>query len=108
MCHKGGAPPCFIWTLLLTNFVQHTHLDYLPKSVEVEFCELRVDGVLGSLRSAALEGTLLGSSLRSAAKEIDEEIRLRAKEMGCLDALSGDPKLSHALSGFSPGRRRHP
>ena len=30
--------------------------------------------VLGSLRSTALEGTLLGSSLRSAAKEIDEEI----------------------------------
>ena len=50
---------------------------------------------------------VLGSSLRSAAKEIDEEIRLRAKEMGCADALSGDLNLSHALSGLSPGRR-HP
>jgi hypothetical protein len=40
MCHKGCAPLCFIVTLLLTNFVQHTHLDYLPKCVEVVFSEI--------------------------------------------------------------------
>jgi hypothetical protein len=56
------------------------------------FCELRIDVL---------------RSLRSAAKEIDEAIGLRAKEMGCVDAFSGDPMLSHALSGLSPGRR-HP
>ena len=49
-------------------------MPYSPNVGEEEFCELRRDGVLGSLRSTALEGTLLGSSLRSAAKEIDEEI----------------------------------
>src|SRR5215207_4942659 len=40
MCHKGCAPPCFILTLLLTNFVQHTHWDYLPICVEEEFAEV--------------------------------------------------------------------
>src|SRR5215211_2003081 len=34
MCHMGYAPPCFTVTLLLTNFVGHTHLDSLPKCVE--------------------------------------------------------------------------
>jgi hypothetical protein len=35
----GYAPPCFTVTLLLTNFVQHTHLDSLPKCVEEKFSE---------------------------------------------------------------------
>ena len=48
---------------------------YFHSSAREELlCELRHYAVLGSLRSAALEDTLLGSSLRSAAKEIDEEI----------------------------------
>src|SRR5215218_8221162 len=39
MCHMGYAPPCFTVTLLLTNFVRHTHLDSLPKCVEEKFSE---------------------------------------------------------------------
>jgi hypothetical protein len=35
----GYAPPCFTVTLLLTNFVRHTHLDSLPKCVEEKFSE---------------------------------------------------------------------
>ena len=35
----GYALPCFTFTLLLTNFVLHTHLGYLPKCVEGEFSE---------------------------------------------------------------------
>jgi hypothetical protein len=39
MCHKGCAPPCFTFTLLLTNFVLHTHSDSLAKCVEEKFSE---------------------------------------------------------------------
>jgi hypothetical protein len=35
----GYAPPCFTVTLLLTNFVRHTHLGYSPKCVEEKFSE---------------------------------------------------------------------